>query len=113
MVPSGDDVPNVMVIQKPSEGMVRRSGRLVGEELRTVIHQDLVRDTVPCEPGLEDHDRRCGRRVRKEPSAGDEPGSIVEERDQPLNLAVDGHLLPVSLPERHRMLPLEPDPFRS
>ena len=28
MVSYCDDVPNVMVIQEPSEGMVRRSGRL-------------------------------------------------------------------------------------
>ena len=86
---------------------------LIGNKLRAVIRQNLVRDTVPRKPGLEDQDRCFSRRVRDESPAGDEPGGIVKEGDQPLCPTVDGYLFPIALPETHGMGPLEADPFRS
>ncbi len=113
MVPSGDDMPNGIVFEEPSEGMTRGIRLLVRDELGAMTRQDLGRNPVSREPGLEDHDGRFSRRRGEESPTRDEPEGIVEECDQPLRPAVNGHLFPTTLPEAQGMGPLRADPCRS
>jgi len=110
MVPSGDDMPNGKMFQEPSEGMMRGIRLLARDDLGAVTRQDLGRDPVSREPGLEDQDGRISCRRGEEAPVRDEPGGTVEERDRLLHLTIDGDLFPTTLPQAHDMGPLEPDP---
>ncbi len=113
MVPSGDNMPKGIVFEEQSKGLMRGRGLLVRDELGSMTRQDLGRDPVSRELDIEAPDRCFCRCVREETPAGDEPGSILEERDQPLHPDVDGHLFPITLPQAQGMGPLRVDPCRS
>lgn len=78
-----------------------------------MVPEDLGWNTVARESCLQDPDRRLDQRGIEDAVTGDEPRRIIHERDQLAAATIDCDLLPVALPQAHRMIALKAYPLRS